>query len=284
MTPAEATLPVAWGQLAALRVERPGAPRVIALHGWLDNAASFLPLLTHLPPLDLALLDFPGHGRSTHLPPGAEYLMPTYVHAVLDAADALGWERFALLGHSMGAAVAAMVAVAQPQRVARLGLIETVGPLAEDETAAPERLRQAVGAARALRGKSLRVFPDPGVAVRARLHASPMEEAAARLLVERGIRPVEGGHVWSSDPRLTLPGAQRMTEGQVQALLRALECPVHAVLARKAQPYFPEDVRAARLAVLPRAEVTVLDGGHHLHMDRPAEVAAALGPFLAVAG
>lgn len=283
MTPIELALPTAYGPLAGLRVDRPGAPRVIALHGWLDNAASFLPLLPHLPPLDLLLLDSPGHGRSAHLPRGAEYSLTTYIHALFDAADALGWERFAVLGHSMGAAVAALAAVAQPQRIARLALIETVGPLAEDEAATPARLRQAIAAARTQRGRNLRVFPDLEVAVRARVQASPMEPASARLLVERGTTAVEGGHVWSSDPRLTLPGAQRMSESQVQALLRALECPLHVLHARQAQPYFPAGQRQARLALLPQAAISVLDGGHHLHMDLPVEVGGALSAFLATA-
>ena len=45
-----------------------------------------------------------------------------------------------------------------------------------------------------------------------------------------------------------------------------------------------EQMRAARLAVVPQAAVTVLDGGHHLHMDMPEAVAAALGRFLAAGG
>ncbi|KAF1693954.1 alpha/beta hydrolase [Pseudoxanthomonas jiangsuensis] len=280
MTPREVEYPVAWGRLAGLRLERPGRPRVIALHGWLDNAASFLPLLPHLPELDLLLLDLPGHGRSGHLPAGAEYSLATHLHAVLDAADALGWERFDLLGHSMGAAIAALVAVAVPARVGRLALIETFGPLSEAVGNTATRLQQGVAAARALPGKSLRVFPDLAVAVRARMQANQLYEASARLLVERGTRPVAAGHVWSSDPRLTLPAVQRFAEAQVLDLLAAIACPVRLLYADPAQPYFPDDLRRARLQALSGLEPTVLRGGHHLHMDQPAAVAAVFERFL----
>ena len=67
----EITLQVPLGQLAALRNDGSG-PRVLALHGWLDNAASFLPLAAHLRAIDLVALDLPGHGHSAHLPPGAD--------------------------------------------------------------------------------------------------------------------------------------------------------------------------------------------------------------------
>lgn len=281
MTPEEITLPVAWGELAGLRVERPGRPRVIALHGWLDNAASFLPLLPHLPELDLLLLDLPGHGHSAHLPVGAEYGLATHLYAVLDAADALGWERFALLGHSMGAAIAALVAAAVPPRVERLALIETLGPLAEPVETTATRLQQAVAVARARpAGAALRIFPDLAVAVRARMQASQLDEANARLLVERGTRAVEGGHVWRSDARLTRPAAIRLAESQVQALLAAVTCPIRLLYADPAQSYFPEPVRQARLASVPHASLTVLPGGHHLHMDQPGAVAALYRDFL----
>lgn len=272
----EVAIPVAWGELAGLRLERPGRPRVIALHGWLDNAASFLPLLPHLPELDLLLLDLPGHGRSAHLPAGAEYGLTTHLHAVLDAADVLGWERLTLLGHSMGAAIAALVAAAVPGRVRGLALVETLGPLAEDVENTATRLQQAVAASRAPPGKTLRVFPDPAVAVRARMQASQLDEACARLLVERGTRQVAGGYAWSSDPRLTRPAATRLTEAQAMALLASIACPVGLVYAEPAQAYFPDPVRTARLAAVPQAAVAVVPGGHHLHMDQPARVAELL--------
>ncbi len=274
------------GRIEALRWGEPGARKVLALHGWLDNAASFIPLAPHLHGIDLVAIDQPGHGRSAHLPPGADYSFVGAINAILDVADALGWERFAFLGHSMGAGIASMVAAACPERVERLLAIEALGALAEVPQRTVLRMREAMAANRALRGKRLRVFPDVETAVRARAYASRvpgsgLDEALVRLLVERGVRKVEGGYEWSSDPRLTLPTMTRMTEPQVENLVAGIECPVRAIFADPAQPYLPDDLRRRRVALLPRGELVVIPGGHHLHMQQPADVAAAIGAFFA---
>ncbi|HEY4528780.1 MAG TPA: alpha/beta hydrolase [Luteimonas sp.] len=268
------------GIVRGLRTGEEGAPKVLALHGWLDNAASFGPLAAHLPGLDLVAPDLPGHGRSAHFPRGMDYSFAGAVHSVLGIADALGWERFALLGHSMGAGIASLVAAACPERVERLVAIEALGALAEVPERTVERLREAVAATRALPGKRLRVFPDLEPAVRARMKANALGEAAARLLVERGVEEVDGGWCWSSDPRLTLPTMVRMTEAQIEDLVAGITCPAKVLFADPAQPYLPDPVRRRRAALLPAGELVVLPGGHHLHMEQPADVAAAIGGFL----
>ena len=283
--PAEFTLDTPHGRLAGLRRPGPpGAPRVLALHGWLDNAASFVPLQQHLPGIELAALDLPGHGASAHLPPAGEYTIPNTARAVFAAADALGWERFVLLGHSLGGAVASVMAAAMPERIQRLAVIESLGALTEDEADSGRRLRDAFRAGTAPR-RPLRRFRDPAIALKARVAAGGIEESAARLLVERGIAPARGGDgppgfTWRSDPRLTRPTAVRMTEGQVHSILRAIECPVRVVYANPPQPYFPEAQRQARYACLRDASLVTLEGGHHLHMEQPERVADELRQFL----
>jgi pimeloyl-ACP methyl ester carboxylesterase len=283
----EFSLDIPLGRIAGLRGGAPGAPRVLALHGWLDNAASFVPLAAEFDrvgmQVELVAPDLPGHGRSAHLPPGADYSFAGALHCVLDIADALGWERFALLGHSMGAGIASLVAAGCPQRVERLLAIEALGALPELPEKTSQRLRDAVAATRALPGKRLRVFPDLEPAVRARMQANGLGEAAARLLVERGVRVVrgdgDGGFEWSSDPRLTLPTMVRMTEAQVRNLVAGIECPARVLYADPPQPYLPEPLRSEHVALLPRGERIVLRGGHHLHMEDPRAVAAAIGDF-----
>jgi pimeloyl-ACP methyl ester carboxylesterase len=280
MTLREFTVDIPMGRIAGLRRGDPGAPRVLALHGWLDNAASFVPLAAHLPGIELVAPDIPGHGRSAHLPPGGDYSFANAVHATLDIADALGWERFALLGHSMGAGIASLVAAACPQRIERFVAIEALGALSEVPERTVSRLRDAVVATRALPGKRLRVFPDIATAAQARMQANGLSEPVARLLVERGLDEVEGGFAWSSDPRLTLPTMIRTTEPQVDDLVRGIECPTLVVYADPAQPYLPDPLRRRRAALLPRGRLVVLPGTHHLHMETPEPVARAIAGFL----
>ncbi|HEY0310619.1 MAG TPA: alpha/beta hydrolase [Luteimonas sp.] len=283
----EFQLDVPMGRISGLRGGAARAANVLALHGWLDNAASFVPLAAHLRDIELVAPDLPGHGRSAHLPRGADYSFAGAVATVLDIADALGWERFTLLGHSMGAGIGSLVAAACPDRIERFVAIEALGALAEAPERTTERLRDAVAAQRALAGKRLRVFPDIATAVRARMQANALSEPVARLLVERGLVPVQaqgdapGGYAWSSDPRLTLPTMVRMTEAQVRDLVRGIACPTLVLHADPAQPYLPEPLRSERAALLPAGTWRVMPGGHHLHMEQPEAVAAVIGDFLA---
>src|SRR5690606_5223789 len=147
-----------------------------------------------------------------------------------------------------------------------------LGALPEAPERTVQRLREAVAATRALPGKRLRVFPDLEPAVRARMQANGLGEAAARLLVERGVRAVRvggetAGFEWSSDPRLTLPTMVRMTHAQVRDLVAGIECPTRVLYADPPQSYLPEPLRSEHAALLPRGERIVLRGGHHLHME-----------------
>lgn len=259
----------AWGDAAL--------PPLLALHGWLDNAASFdrlAPLLCR--EFHIVALDLPGHGRSDHRPAGTWYHYVDYLGDVLAAADALGWQRFGLLGHSLGGAVASVLAAACPERVERLLLIEALGPLTGTADQALVQLQRALAQRRELDGKALRVFASEDDAVRARAQAGDLSPEAARILVGRGLRAVAGGQVWSSDPRLTLASPQRYVEEQILAMLAGIRAPVRLVLATPPPVFLPEDLINARIAQVPGIEVARLPGHHHLHLEDPSAVAAAL--------
>lgn len=254
------------------------APPLLALHGWLDNAASFSPLAPYLEDHRLVALDLPGHGRSAHLPPGpfVHYGLPEYVAAVLAAADALELDRFDLLGHSLGAGIASLVAAAVPDRVRRLFLIEGLGPLADDPQRTLDRFRDAAGRRSRRRPRRLRAFASVDEAVAARIAAGGLRTDQARPIVERGLDRDDSGWRWSSDPRLTWPTPVRMAETQVRALLAGIAAPTALLLARPVTPYLPEAQLRERASCVADTDLAYIDGGHHLHLDHPEAVATRI--------
>lgn len=259
----------------------PSRPPLIALHGWLDNAASFdalAPLLADL--WHVVALDLRGHGRSSHIAHGAWYHYVDYFDDIRGVLDHFGWVRADFLGHSLGGTLASLFAAACPERVGELLLIEALGPLTSTLEDALPQLRRALDqhAAFAAR-RPLRVFAHLSEAVAARVQVNDLSESAARILVERGVRAVAGGFVWSSDPRLTLASPQRYSEAQVLAMLGGIVARSVLVLADPATTYLPRAMMDARAAQVAGMRVVRLRGNHHLHLENSQPVADVFRAF-----
>ncbi len=247
-------------------------PPLLALHGWLDNAGSFARLAPRLTARHHVIaLDLPGHGHSDHLAEGASYHWPEYVRAVLAAADALALDRFALLGHSLGAGIASMIAAARPERIERLLLIEGLGLLGDDGTQTLQRFRNALAVEPA--GKRLRTFASIEQAISARTLATGLPADQARPIIERAVRDVDGGWQWRSDPRINRLTPMRLAESQIHALLAGIEAPTRLLLAEPATSYLPDGPMQRRAECVRDIRVTHLAGGHHLQLEHPEAVA-----------
>ncbi|MDZ7748394.1 MAG: alpha/beta fold hydrolase [Halofilum sp. (in: g-proteobacteria)] len=262
----------AWG-------DRGGAP-VLALHGWLDNAASFDRLAPLLGGVQLVALDLPGHGRSEHRPAGSWYHFVDYVGDVLGAADALGWERFALLGHSLGERRRDLRGRRLPRARGPPRADRGAGAADRPARARPARLAEALQRAARAGRRPAPAYPDLEHAVAARRTAGDLSVAAARPLVARATVADADGLRWRSDPRLRLPSPHRFTEEQVLAMLGAMRAPTLAVGATEG--LLPRDPAALerRAAAIPELRLEWLAGDHHLHLERPRPVAELLAPFL----
>ncbi|PRP93127.1 Tropinesterase [Enhygromyxa salina] len=263
---------LAWGP-------KHGRP-VLASHGWLDNATTMsrlAPLLCEALELRIVSLDLPGHGLSEHK--RGPYHFVDSVADLIQAADALGWDRFTLLGHSMGAGISTLTAGAVPQRIERCVLLEGIGPIVDVPAEAARRLARSLRVEAAKRDKPKRLFPDPATAAARYREAAPMDPASARLLIDRGLVEVEGGWTWRADPRLRIDSRMRLSEEQVHAFLTAIECPVLLVSATQGWPHNGKVV-AERIAAIRDITAVEIEGRHHVHLDDPAGVAALVIPFL----
>lgn len=97
-----------------------GPVRAIVLSGWIGDWRVFEPMLGAVDEerLSLAFMDNRGYGASREI--DGPYDMATIAADALALADRLGWQRFSVIGHSMGGKAALRVAVDSPDRVERI--------------------------------------------------------------------------------------------------------------------------------------------------------------------
>jgi len=254
--------------------------KVLALHGWLDNAHSFLPLAESLPnDIHLIAIDQAGHGWSDHRQGNSWYYLTDFVHDIALLTKALAWSKFSLLGHSLGGAVSCMVATALTEQVQALTVIEGLGPLSGKPQQASQRFREAIDGLSRANKTHLRRHANPMDATTARLKTSQMSSHSAAQLVERGLKQVDDGWIWRTDPRLRVTSPVRFTETEIQYILEGIQCPVLQVLPKPVSAMVSLPQMQRRYAMLKNYQQVDIDGHHHLHMDKPIECATAIFPF-----
>jgi pimeloyl-ACP methyl ester carboxylesterase len=265
-------------------------PTIVCLHGILDHGPAWDDVAVLLAARGYQIIapDQRGHGRSQHAPAGA-YQLLDYV-ADLDALVNELSQRAGdsaqpvmLVGHSMGAAVAATFASLRPDRVSGLVLVEGLmpGEPPEDEVAnlLSSRLRYLVST------PSHTVLPDIAAAAQRLQQATPTLPAdRAQRTAARITRPCQGGVCWSWDPALLTRAdltydALSLTPHRYRTLLTRITAPVTFVYGNADHPQL-----AQLRTTLPQAAVQVLPGGHHLHVEAPAALADTIACSAARAG
>ena len=267
-------------KVAAIRQRDPNAPeqpRLLCVHGWLDNANSFLPMMPYLPAFDLVAIDLPGHGYSDALPGG--YTLQEFSYQLTRIIQSLGWSDCHVMGHSLGGCITPLLAVANKDIVSTLTLVEASGPLTESADQLPARMARSLEDRLSPSRFQSRVFASKDDATASRMKAAKILPASARLIIDRQLIKDEDGYRWRFDPRWRMASVQYQTEEQVRAVLAAIECPVLTVLAEEGYLFVRPETEK-RLNCLHQRESVTLPGNHHLHMDTPEPVATAVNRFL----
>lgn len=264
-------------RIAAVEWGDPQGVPLLALHGWLDNCGSFAPLGRLLRGVRLIALDLPGHGHSDHRSADGTYNIWQDVGVVHSVAAQLGWQRFSLLGHSRGAMICTLAAGTFPERIIRLGLLDSFVPGTLSVGEAPEQLRDAIVGRAARAGRETRVYPDRDALAATRLRGpTPLSVLSAPDIVARGARQTADGWCWRSDEKLKLASEVKLTPELVRAFVERIDCPILLLLsdlARKSR-FYGMEAHARALAIVE------VPGGHHFHMEEPApEVAERLAAF-----
>ncbi len=258
-----------------------GKTIVLALHGWLDNLATFETLARHMPEIRLIAIDFPGHGHSAHIDQGKAYYFIDGLFLIDDLIEHFQIDSVNLLGHSMGGAIATIYAATQPNRMANLILIEALGPVTSPISDTQSSLNKALTQRRALKSKRKPVYATFDQALAARAEVSEIEPNLIKPLVERALTCVEGGYTWRADSRLRIPSTMRMSEEQMRSLIPDIKAPTLLIEAKSGllQAKGAEYIQQ-RKPLVQHLEIHLLAGSHHLHLEYPAEIAELVIEFL----
>jgi len=247
---------------------------VLALHGWLDNSASFVPLAGELKNAHLIALDMAGHGQSSHKAAGLVYNIWEDISDIFAVADQLGWDSFHLLGHSRGAIISALAAGTMPERVKAVFMVDAIVPQPLAPEKAPQQLAKSIREISNKQQASPRVFDSIEKGIEARKKGfHKMTEAASRLVVERGVKPVPGGYSWSSDARLMAASSFKLSEEHIKAFINAIAAPVELFIADSGLPGLLDKQRHV-LDWFADLNLHKLEGGHFLHMENQVEAIA----------
>ncbi|MGB0448997.1 MAG: alpha/beta fold hydrolase [Porticoccaceae bacterium] len=270
----ERTFAVNGLNFAAKEWGTPGAMPVIALHGWLDNAASFDAMLPHMENLHVIALDCAGHGNSSFRSADAGYNIWQDIGEVMAIANQLGWQRFALLGHSRGAIISSLIAGTFPDRISRVALIDGHIPSLAEAQGTALQLAQSLSEHRRYSEASPSFFHSFERAVQARVNGfAPLQESAATLLAERGVREESRGFYWHNDQRLKAASEIKLTREHLKDFHGAITAQVLLIQAEDS-PFSSGSTDDESFSWVASLELLTMPGSHHLHMEDQAQQVA----------
>jgi pimeloyl-ACP methyl ester carboxylesterase len=242
---------------------RTGAqPALVFLHYWGGSKRTWAQVIDRLDQATAVVAyDQRGWGQSAGAP--GPYGLAQLAADAQSVVDDLGYERYVLVGHSMGGKVAQMVAARQPRGLAGLILVAPA-------PAAP------AGMTAQLQELTSHAYDDQ----------QTVEQSIGQMLTHRALpaelrrQIVEDSLSAGDDARLSWPTTGLAED--VSALVGAIDVPVLVLAGEHDKVEPPELLREHLLPLIPHATMTILDGTGHLSpLEVPDQVAGAITEFTA---
>ena len=241
-----------------------GSP-VVLLHGLFGMARNLGVVQRAIAPRHRVLaMDLRNHGDSPHAP-GMTF--PELAGDVAETMQALGVERAAVIGHSMGGKTAMMLALSHPALVSRLMVADIAPsknpPSFDDYATAMRSIPLVPGLTRQQADEAL-----SSVVAEASLRAFLLQNMrfGAEPVWRIGLDNIMAG----MKDILDWPDTGRIYEGRT------------LFVAGETSPYIKEEHRPAIKALFPHSRLVTLKGaGHWLHADNPEGFNKIVEAFLA---
>lgn len=247
-----------------------GIPAILT-HGMAAHTYWWDPVVPHLTGIRPVAFDFRGHGDSDWLEDGA-YTSSVWVEDIDAIRREYGFDRFLLVGHSMGARIALDYARAHGDRLLGVVAIDFL----------PEFYASRARKYEKTRARAQPVYEDPEVMI-AKFRLQPpgttLGAADMRALGRHGVKSHGASWTWKFDWR-----AFGFPYGPVWPQLPDIS-PRALIVRGEHSPVMTREVMDKVVAALPRGQAAEVPGAHHhVPLDKPAELAAAIRAFAASLG
>ncbi|MBA3655063.1 MAG: alpha/beta hydrolase [Actinobacteria bacterium] len=258
----------------ALEAGDGNADRLLLVHGFTGSKEDFEDHVDALAERGWHVVapDHRGHGQGPKPAGEGSYTMQLMAADMVAVADALGWDTFVLLGHSMGGMVAQHIAVGHLERLRGLILMDT-SPVCPDgiDPAVVELGKQAVR--------------EAGMEVLVQLQAEgpgPLDTPASqRLLAERpGWKERGENNTRNCSPDMWIAIiTEILSQADRLESLADVAVPSLVIVGDQDRPFLGHSERMAK--TLPNARLAVIaDAGHSPQVEAPDAWFAVLTQFL----
>jgi pimeloyl-ACP methyl ester carboxylesterase len=240
-----------------------GGHHVVAVHGWFGSAAGWgsLPDWVDRSAYTWAFMDLRGYGSRRDV--GGEFTIDEAAADVLAVADELGWDRFSVVGHSMGAKIGHRVLLEAPDRMGKLVGLNAVpaGPVPFDE----QGWALFYGAA-----------ADPGH------RAAIIDLTTGNKLTKTFINHIVQSSLDNSTVEAFAAYLQAWAKADFSAQAKVdTETPVKLIVGVNDPAMSADFMEQTWRVFFPVAELTILpDAGHYPMFESPVSLATSIEEFL----
>lgn len=285
---------VPWGFIAGKWYGDRNRQPILAFHGWQDNCGTFDRLIPLMPKtIPVLAIDLPGHGRSSHFPPGVQYhIFWDYIPVVRRIVKHFGWKKVKLMGHSLGGGLCFMYAASFPDEVSQYISIDLVGPSVRDlkkNAAMTGAMIDKALAYETLPPSKLPCYSyDEMVTIAMDAYNGSIDRKSAEILMIRGMNKAptyqsKDGYFFSRDLRLKVSLLALFSLEQVITYAECIKCHVLNIRAIPGLKLEREEVYPMVLdAIRTNADVEYheVPGTHHLHLTTPERISQIINSFL----
>ncbi|CAH4030541.1 serine hydrolase-like protein [Pieris brassicae] len=287
----EIKIPIPGGYIAGKLWGNDQQQPILALHGWQDNCGvwdALAPIVCDKKPI--LAIDLPGHGLSSWIAPGALQDTWDVVQYITELKNYFKWDKFSILGHSLGSVGALRYAGLYPKYVDFFIAIENL--VYEDHDIdfflkyLPKELEKCQMSQHALnKDPPEGTMEDLTYKLYTAMNKSVYKQNM-HYLTQRAIRPSKRDPTkfcYTRDIRLKYISMKPQNTEFLERLFSRLSCPLLYIKAANSS-YKLSDEHCLRVRRIleknnPNYESHTVGGSHHVHVNNPERLAPIIVDF-----